>query len=62
LVFARYSWELKQLQYGAVTRAAEGQRAEDDEALALLRKHSPDTPVTKDQLVWALNMVGLYTS
>ena len=35
------------LQYDAVTRAAEMQRKEDDDAYALLQRHSPSTPVTK---------------
>ena len=42
-----YSEELKMLQYDAVTRAAEMQRKEDDDAYALLQRHSPSTPVTK---------------
>ena len=53
--------ELSLLQYPAVARAAEGQRKEDDDAFELVRKHSPDTlknpAVTKESLVWALNMV-----
>ena len=36
--------ELKMLQYPAVTRAAEAQRKEDDDAYALIRKHSPGHP------------------
>ena len=49
--------ELKMLQYPAVSRAAEMQRKEDDDAYALLQRHSPNTPVTKEQLTWGLNMV-----
>ena len=53
--------ELRLLQYPAVARAAEGQRKEDDDAFELVRKHSPETlknpAVTKESLVWALNMV-----
>lgn len=53
--------ELRLLQYPAVARAAEGQRKEDDAAFELVRKHSPETlknpAVTKENLVWALNMV-----
>ena len=51
--------ELKELQYDAVVRAAEGQRKEDEEAFALLAKHSPGTLelVDRDRLTWALNMV-----
>ena len=53
--------ELRLLQYPAAARAAEGQRKEDDAAFELVRKHSPATlqnpAVTKESLVWALNMV-----
>ena len=49
--------ELKMLQYDAVVRAAVGQRKEDDDAWDLVQRYSPSTPVTKDRLVWALNMV-----
>ena len=51
--------ELKMLQYPAVTRAAEAQRKEDDDAYALIRKHSPGTldKVSKERLTWALNVV-----
>ncbi|EEH59039.1 uncharacterized protein MICPUCDRAFT_46787 [Micromonas pusilla CCMP1545] len=49
--------ELKMLQYAPVVRAAEGQRKEDDDAHAMILKLSPSTPVTKEEVTWALNMV-----
>ena len=51
--------ELKELQYPPAVRAAEAQRKENDEAMELLRKHSPGTlqSVTPEKMAWALNMV-----
>ena len=51
--------ELKGFPVPARGQAAEAQRKENDEAMELLRKHSPGTlqSVTPEKMAWALNMV-----